>query len=150
MTSNKHGDMYGMMRPFDSAETAYMQKSIESIYERFTTLVSDGRSLPVETVDAIGQGRVWAGSDAISIGLVDEIGSLEDALYYAASCAGDPNPDAWGIVAYPRAQSNLEMLLERLGGGSSSASLSEDLVSRLSGLDGPKVLARMDSCFEIK
>lgn len=150
VTSNKHGDMYGMMRPFDSAETAYMQKSIESIYERFTTLVSDGRSLPVETVDAIGQGRVWAGSDAISIGLVDEIGSLEDALYYAASCAGDPNPDAWGIVAYPRAQSNLEMLLERLGGGSSSASLSEDLVSRLSGLDGPKVLARMDSCFEIK
>lgn len=150
VTSNRHGDMYSLMRPFDSAETAYMQKSIESIYERFTTLVSDGRSLPVETVDAIGQGRVWTGSDALAIGLVDEIGSLEDALYYAASCAGDPNLDAWGISAYPRAQGTLEMLLERLGGGSDSVSLTGNMESLFSSLDGPKVLARMDTCFEIK
>ena len=149
-SSNRHGDMYSLMRPFDSAETAYMQKSIESIYERFTTLVSDGRSLPVETVDAIGQGRVWTGSDALAIGLVDEIGSLEDALYYAASCAGDHNLDAWGISAYPRAQGTLEMLLERLGGGSDSVSLTGNIESLFSSLDGPKVLARMDTCFEIK
>ena len=51
--------------------------------------------------------------DAVNLP-VDEIGSLEDALYYAASCAGDPNLDAWGISAYPRAQGTLEMLLERL------------------------------------
>ena len=54
------------------------RNSVEDIYETFITHVSEGREIPVRKVDEIGQGRVWSGADALSIGLIDEIGGLED------------------------------------------------------------------------
>ena len=74
VNSNRHSDMYFSMRPLDADETAYAQKSVENIYEEFTSIVADGRGLRKTYVDSIAQGRVWAGADALKIGLVDEIG----------------------------------------------------------------------------
>lgn len=69
-----------------------MQMGVNDIYRRFTTLVGAARHLPVAQVDAIGQGRVWAGSAARGLGLVDGYGSLDDAVAAAAKLAGlDPN-----------------------------------------------------------
>lgn len=147
-SSNRHSDMYGMMRPFDNAEYAYMQSSIESIYDKFITTVSEGRSIPVETVDAIGQGRVWSGKDALGICLVDEIGTLEDAIRYAASCAGDGDLDSWRITGYPRPQSQLEMIMSRLGVGVSKGEARVKKAMR--DIAGPQVLARMDNEIEIR
>lgn len=69
--SNKHVDMYSMMRPLDQDELDYQQAAVERIYDTFVSIVAEGRGLEKEFVDSVAQGRVWAGSDAIKIGLVD-------------------------------------------------------------------------------
>lgn len=157
ISSNRHGDMYSGMRPFDQAEYDYMLESIESIYDRFTTIVSDARSLPKETVDAVGQGRVWTGSDAMVIHLVDEIGGLNDAVSYAAVAAGDPDMSNWSVTGYPKPMSQMEELLEMFGSGVVSASVQEGLTGKaealtekLEDLSRPVVLARMDAEIEIR
>lgn len=119
ITTNDHSDMYSLMRPFDQKELDYMQASVESIYDKFTRTVAEGRDLEVSYVDEIAQGRVWAGADALEIGLVDEIGTLEDAINYAASVARTTNPSdlsGWQIVSLPKPQTILEQLTEMLSG----------------------------------
>ena len=113
--SSKHADMYSMMRPLDQDELDYMQASVENIYDRFVNIVAEGRGLEPDFVDSIAQGRVWAGSDAIKIGLVDEIGTLEDAVKWAAAAAGDADLSAWNVAEYPKPQSQMEMMMEMLG-----------------------------------
>ena len=118
VNSNKHADMYGMMRPLDEAEIRYMQKSVEKIYDRFTSIVSEGRDLPVERVDEIAQGRVWTGSEALAINLVDEIGTIEDAVDWALAAIEDyTDISKVEIAQYPRPMTALEMLLGQLEGG---------------------------------
>ena len=118
VNSNRHSDMYGMMRPLDKAELDYMQASVENIYDEFTSLVAEGRDMTVEAVDAIAQGRVWTGSDALGIGLVDEIGTIEDAISYAAlSIDGVQSLSDVQIAEYPKPQTTMEMLLESFGQG---------------------------------
>ena len=121
VSTNRHGDMYSGTRPLDKAETEYMQASVERIYDRFTTLVSEGRGMNKDYVDSIAQGRVWAGSDALELGLVDRIGTIKDAIMYAASSAkGDYGQDLsnWQIVEYPRPLTTMEKIMEALGGSS--------------------------------
>ena len=115
--SNEHADMLGMMRPLDSKEQAYMQASVENIYSKFTSLVAEGRDMTVEAVDEIAQGRVWAGAEALKIGLVDQIGTIEDAIEYAAmSIEGVTSLEDVQVVGYPKPKTALESLLETLGG----------------------------------
>lgn len=150
VSSNKHGDMYGLMRPFDAAEYNYMLRSIEDIYDRFTSIVSEGRGIPKETVDEIGQGRVWTGSDALSINLVDEIGTLEDAVKYAAVAAGDPDLANWKVKGYPQPQTQMDMLMSLMdesAGEDALATVARQLKSSLgNGKPGtsPVIYARMD------
>jgi len=118
VNSNAHSDVYGLMRPLDEVETNYMQASVENIYSRFVSIVSEGRNLDPEFVDSIAQGRVWTGKDGLEIGLVDSIGTLEDAVNWAASCAGDPSLASWRIAEYPAPQTSMEMLMSMFGGES--------------------------------
>lgn len=117
VNSNKHSDMYSMMRPLNNAEVAYMQQSVNSIYNKFTSLVAAGRDMTVEDVDKIAQGRVWTGAEALEIGLVDQIGTLEDAIEYAAtSIEGVTSVQDVRVEAYPKPLTTVEMLLESLNG----------------------------------
>ena len=147
ITSHKHGDMYGLMRPFDADEYAYMQASIEAVYDRFTTLVSEGRGIPKETVDAVGQGRVWTGADALKIQLVDEIGTLEDAIRYAATTAGEPDLAKWNVKGYPAPPTVMDQVLEMLG---MNAKAESPLLSAFGKLTKPQVLARIDTDIRIQ
>ncbi len=118
VNSNRHADMYNLMRPLDAKETAYMQASVERIYDRFTAIVAEGRDMTVAQVDNIAQGRVWTGAEALEIGLVDEIGTLEDAVTWAAlSLEGVSDVSEVSIVEYPKPMSSLDILLESLGMG---------------------------------
>ena len=120
VNSNKHADMLSMMRPLDKAELDYMQASVEKIYDKFTALVAEGRDMTVEGVDKIAQGRVWTGAEALGIGLVDEIGTIEDAINYAALCIdGVSSLDDVQVEAYPKPMTAIESLLETLMGESS-------------------------------
>ena len=117
VNSNEHADMHNMMRPLDSKEVAYMQASVERIYDRFTAIVAEGRDMTVEDVDAIAQGRVWTGAEALEINLVDQIGTIEDAIEYAAlSIEGVTSVSDVQVVAYPKPKTTIETILESFGG----------------------------------
>lgn len=112
VNSHKHSDMYSLVRPLDTQEYAYIQKGIEAVYERFLDNVSQGRSMTREDVDEIGQGRVWTGSDAYGIGLVDELGTIEDAIRYAATLGGEDDLSKWNMVSYPKPANPMEEIIE--------------------------------------
>ena len=157
VTSHKHGDMLGLMRPFDKDEYDFMLTGIEAVYDRFTTIVSEGRGIPKETVDAIGQGRVWTGADALKINLVDEIGTLEDAIHYAAVAAGDGDLEKWNIKGYPTPASPLDQILEMLGEGKGgddallrAVPASASLIESLRRATQPQVYARLDTDIEVR
>ncbi len=105
--TNKHSDYGTGLRALDETETATIQASIEQIYGTFTKRVADGRKMTVARVDSIGQGRVWAGADALKLGLVDQLGSLNDAVAKAAQTAGLSN---YSLVYYPKRTDWLTML----------------------------------------
>ena len=130
VNSNRHSDMLSMMRPFDSDEYAYMQDAVEDIYGRFVSIVSGGRDLTPDYVDSIAQGRVWAGSEAVEIGLVDELGTLEDAIRYAANLVSEDyeagNLNNWKVEAYPKTQTTLEMLMQKMNGTTEVAQIFQD------------------------
>ena len=96
--SNKHSVPGGLYRPLDELESQNMQVSVEEIYATFTKRVADGRHLRVTYVDSIGQGRVWAGSDALQLGLVDALGNLDAAVAKAAKLA---SLDKYDVAYYP-------------------------------------------------
>ena len=119
--SNDHADMLGMMRPLTPKEEAYMQASVERIYTKFTSIVAEGRDMTVEAVDEIAQGRVWTGAEALEIGLVDQIGTLEDAIEYAAlSIEGVTSVSDVQVAAFPKPKTTIETLLEAFGGTESA------------------------------
>ena len=89
--TNQHSDMPSLTRPMTDFERNLMQSYVENIYEVFVTRVADGRGMDKSEVDEIGQGRVWSGLNALEIGLVDELGGLEDAVKRAAEMAGLEN-----------------------------------------------------------
>ena len=130
VNTHKHSDMLSLVRPFDSEETAWMQEYVDDIYTRFVNIVAEGRGMTYEAVDEIAQGRVWTGADALKIGLVDELGTLEDAVTYAASLAGDPDVSSWNVVGYPKPLTFMEQLMSQF---SKKGAMEEEVVNALEG-----------------
>lgn len=117
VNSNKHADMYNMMRPLEDEEILFMQSTVEDTYERFISLVAKGRNLDKDYVEEIAQGRIWSGSDALEIGLVDEIGTIDDAVYFAVnSISSEVDPETLIIESYPLPLSDWEMFFSELDG----------------------------------
>lgn len=85
--THKHSGMGSMYTKMDSREIDVIQQSVETVYGRFISHVAEGRNMTTAEVDSIGQGRVWSGASALKIGLVDTLGSLNDALAIAAELA---------------------------------------------------------------
>lgn len=85
--TGKFADFGNMFRPMNGDEKALMQRYIEMGYDTFITRVADGRKLTKEQVDSVGQGRVWTGAQALSRGLVDGLGGLDEAIEKAAELA---------------------------------------------------------------
>ncbi|MGL5682057.1 MAG: signal peptide peptidase SppA [Marinifilaceae bacterium] len=114
--TNEHSDFggsYPLPLPISSRQlTAYehnvLQQYVERGYETFLSRVMAGRNMRRSQLDSIAQGRVWTGADALAIGLVDEIGGLDDAIKAAASLAGTTN---YGVSEYPKMKSTIEDLL---------------------------------------
>ena len=91
-------------------ENEIMQKYTDEIYSRFIEVVSEGRNMSTEDVLEIAQGRVWSGEDALNVGLVDELGSLSDAIAVAAGAA---DIDDYDLLEYPRIEkSPVESIME--------------------------------------
>lgn len=106
--TNKNADFGSLTEPLTDYQKELMQKYVGNTYNDFTALVARTRGLRQSYVDSIGQGRVWAGADAIEIGLVDELGGLDKAIAYAAEKA---NLTDYSLKDYPKQKDMMEMLL---------------------------------------
>ena len=108
--TNKASDFGTLSRPFDAAESAALQSHVNRGYALFLKRVADGRTaaghkMTPEAVDHIAQGRVWTGNQALKNGLVDKIGTLNDAILKAEQLAQTKNP---AVVRYPAPKSWME------------------------------------------
>jgi protease IV len=111
--TNKNSDFPSIFRPMSSYEKQVMQMSIENIYGDFVNKVASGRKMSSERIDSIGQGRVWSGTSALKIGLVDEMGGLKDAIASAAELAGI---ESFSIRELPVQEDPYTRLLSQLTG----------------------------------
>ncbi|MBR6424075.1 MAG: signal peptide peptidase SppA [Bacteroidales bacterium] len=148
VATHKHGGHVNGMFPLDPEEEAVMQEQIDHTYNDFVSRVCAGRGLEFDAVDAIAQGRVWAGTDAIGIGLVDELGGLTDAIDYAASAV---SLDNYRLVEYPEVKPMMERMMSSMNDGETDQDVriqSAADVFTLAGnwllnLNGPQVVSRM-------
>ena len=101
-----------------------MTESVEQIYKVFLSRVAEGRGKTVAEIDSIAQGRVWSGKEALAKGLVDELGSLNDAIAYAAKENGLEN---YRVVSYPHYKMDMKKLLLRYGLRLKNESLQQEL-----------------------
>ncbi|MGE5421250.1 MAG: signal peptide peptidase SppA [Chloroflexota bacterium] len=111
--TNRNSDFPSFTRPMNDTEKEVMQLNIEQIYGDFVGKVASGREMEASSVDSIGQGRVWSGSSAIKIGLVDEIGGLNDAIKGAAELAGISD---YSVKELPVSEDPYMKLLSQLSG----------------------------------
>ncbi|MEG4055850.1 MULTISPECIES: signal peptide peptidase SppA [unclassified Microcoleus] len=112
--TGRFADTNTVSRPKNPQELANIQRIVDRIYDRFITKVANSRKLPKNKVQEIAQGRVWSGTAAKELGLVDEIGGLEDAVREAAKQA--KLGDNWKLEEYPKRRTLEERILEKISG----------------------------------
>ncbi len=108
--TGRYADSSTVSRPKTPQELAIAQRSVNQIYYQFLNKVAESRKLPTQRVAQIAQGRVWSGQDAKQLGLVDDLGGIEDAINYAAKQAKLGNN--WELQEYPEVRSLEERILK--------------------------------------
>ncbi len=112
--TNENADFGSVTQPLTEFQYSKLQENVVQTYDHFTKRVAEGRGLRQSYVDSIGQGRVWAGADAIGLGLVDQIGDMEDAIVYAAQKANIA--DDYKVVELPKQKDFMTRLMESMNG----------------------------------
>jgi protease-4 len=105
--THKNASGYTPFEPLDNDFRNFTQEGVEQVYNTFVSRVASGRKMTFAQVDAIAQGRVWSGSDALKLGLVDKIGGMDDAIAYAASLV---KVEEYATVEYPEFEKDIEEL----------------------------------------
>lgn len=106
--TNPYADFGMLTRPMNDGEKGLMQMYVNNGYDLFLTRCSDGRGISKEELDKIAQGRVWTGSTAKDLGLVDELGGIDKALEIAIAKSG---VDAYTVMSYPAKEGFFEILV---------------------------------------
>ncbi|MDP9954370.1 protease-4 [Epilithonimonas hungarica] len=120
VSTNANSNMISAINGLSPGTLNIMTRSVESTYQRFVHFVTLNRKKSFEEIDALGGGRIWSGVRAKQIGLVDELGTLQDAINYAAKSAGLKD---YGVSSYPAKVSKFEQIF--------SAETEEDFSTRL-------------------
>ena len=107
--TGQYADAPSATRALTITEQRFLQAGVDSVYHTFKSRVAAGRQKSVAYIDSIAQGRVWTGADAINVGLVDKIGTLNDALASAAKMA---KLKGYTIKKYPESKSFIEEFFE--------------------------------------
>ncbi len=124
-------DMFSITKPLSPMQKKFFQNQVDSIYSDFKTRVADGRKKSMDYIENIAQGRVWIGTTALQLGLVDRIGSLQDAITSAARLAKTSN---YRLKEYPEPKSFFEQILGNYRRGIHVKAMREEL-----GSDGLKI-----------
>lgn len=109
VNTSTYADAPSSTRPLNATEQRFMQAGVDSIYFAFKSRVAKGRKKSVEYIDSIAQGRVWTGADAVKVGLVDKIGTLNDAIATAAKMA---KVNSYSLKSFPESKSFIEDFIE--------------------------------------
>ena len=123
--TNTYSDFLSGLRPATAYELNYWQIIVDSIYTTFVKRVDQGRELNFQQIDAIGQGRIWSGTDALEIGLIDKLGGLNDAVEIARNMAG--LDEKYRIVELPKLEDPFQKLLKEFTQGVSQRSIRKQL-----------------------
>jgi protease-4 len=118
--TSPYADMFSGLTDFSEGEQALLERFIDDTYQAFLEKVAAGRNMSVDEVQAIAQGRVWSGSAAHEVGLVDVLGGLETAVGIAAERAGLAD-GTYRIRTLPRPRTFLERFNESLYAQASAA-----------------------------
>lgn len=152
--TNEMADLGTMSRPINQAEGAQLQHMINRGYDLFTQRVADGRGISQDSVKVIAEGRVWTGEQGLKIGLVDELGNLDQAVAYAAQQA---QLQKYRTVAYPAPENPFEQLLNEKKDGYLSSHLRSimgegyDAITFMSNIQTmDRVQARIPYIFNVK
>ncbi|MDF4221328.1 signal peptide peptidase SppA [Maribacter sp. M208] len=143
--TNKNAVEYSLFEPMQESFKNQVQESIEETYRTFLQRVSEGRNMTMAQVDSVAQGRVWSGTEALQVGLVDELGNLDDAIDAAAEMA---ELSSYGIKKFPKYKSGFERFMEDLEGA--SMLVKQNLLKDEIGDDAYKVLKELQSFKEQK
>ena len=111
VNTHKNASGYSPFEPITDEYKSIALEGVERTYKTFVNRVANGRKMKFENVDAIGQGRVWTGSDALKIGLVDKLGNLDAAIKYAATLGKSKE---YRVETYPEYEKNFNEILEHL------------------------------------
>jgi protease-4 len=136
--TNKNSIDYSLFEPMTDNFRKVVQEGIEETYRTFLQRVSEGRGISMAQADSLAQGRVWSGVDAKRLGLVDELGTLEDAIGEAAKLT---ELDSYGIKKYPKYKSGFERFMEDLGGA--SAKTRESIIEKEVGLEAYNIIKQI-------
>lgn len=109
--TNANSKMFSALSGMTPGTRNIMQKSVEQTYKRFVYFVTQNRKKTFEEIDSVGGGHVWSGTRAKELGLVDEIGTLDDAVKYAAGLAKTKD---YNIRSYPKDKSSFEKFFESM------------------------------------
>lgn len=110
----RNAGMYSINSPLSESETERVNASMDRTYDMFLSVVAEGRKMSKEEVREVAKGRVWTGEQAAERGLVDELGSLNDALDYAAKLSGYRSRKDMNVITLPEPKTPLEEVLELL------------------------------------
>ena len=110
--TNKFADFGSIFRGFNADERMLLQRYIEDGYDLFVKRCADGREMANDSIRQIAEGRVWTGTRALKLGLVDQLGGLDEAVAVAAQKAGI---SSYRLRSYPQEKSFLDKLLEMSG-----------------------------------
>ena len=111
--TNENSDFGSITQPLTEFQYNKLQQMVVKTYNDFTNRVAEGRGLTQAYVDSIGQGRVWAGADAIGLGLVDQLGDMEDAIAYAVQKTNLGND--YKVTEWPKQKEFFTRLMESMG-----------------------------------
>ena len=120
VTTNANSNMYSPINGVTAGGVTILTKSVEQTYKRFVHFVTENRKKSFDQIDKIGGGRIWSGTRAKQIGLVDELGTLQDAVNFAAQKAKLKN---YGVTSFPKKISQFEQIFKNLDEDEISARL---------------------------
>ncbi len=120
-----YADFPATTRPLTADESARMQRSVDRVYAQFKQHVARGRGMTEYEVDSIAQGRVWTGTDALKIGLVDAIGDMNRAIESAATLAKVKN---YKVVTYPEPTDKISNLMKRISSSTETKAIVKEAI----------------------
>ena len=127
VATNANAAYYSSLNGLTPYGVTLMTRSVEGTYKRFVHFVTQNRKKSFEDIDAIGGGRVWSGTRAKQIGLVDDLGSLEDAVKFAAQKA---NLKSYQVSSYPKKKTAFEQIFEDLNEDDISARVIKNKIGK--------------------